>query len=59
MYVLIGMNPEELKSLDVSKVRRISIKDFKDSLKKVRPSVSPTILRTLETWNKNYGDVST
>ncbi|CAL8139894.1 unnamed protein product [Orchesella dallaii] len=54
-----GINSEELKSLDVSKVRRIALKDFKESLKKVRPSVSPNVLRTLETWNKSYGDVST
>jgi spastin len=53
-----GINSEELKTMDVGKMRSISMKDFKDSLKKVRPSVSAQLLAALETWNRSYGDVS-
>jgi spastin len=54
-----GVTSEQLKNIDVSNVRGITLNDFKDSLKKVRQSTSPQLLRSLETWNKSYGDVST
>jgi len=54
-----GVTSEQLKNIDVSHVRGITLKDFKESLKKVRPSTSPQLLRSLEIWNKSYGDVST
>ncbi|CAG7716737.1 unnamed protein product [Allacma fusca] len=53
-----GLNPSEVKSLDLSKMRSITLQDFKDSLRKVRPSVSPPSLNALEKWNRTYGDVS-
>lgn len=52
------LNPVQVRSMDISKVRSISFKDFKDSLKKVRPSTSPQCLEALEKWSKLYGDVS-
>ena len=53
-----GLDSEQVKNLDVSKLRGISLTDFKESLKKIRPSVSPQSLVALENWNKSYGDVS-
>jgi len=54
-----GLNSEEVKTLEVGRMRSISLKDFKDSLKKVRPSVSSQAIVALETWNRSFGDVST
>ncbi|XP_035703758.1 spastin isoform X3 [Folsomia candida] len=53
-----GVTSEQLKNIDIENVRKITIHDFKESLKKVRPSTSPQLLRSLEVWNKSYGDVS-
>jgi len=57
--IFLGFSSDQLKSVDISKVRGISMQDFKESLKKVRPSVSPSALRAYENWNKSFGDVST
>jgi len=54
-----GMSSYEVKILDVCKVRSIHLSDFKESMKKVRPSVSPAALLSFETWNNTFGDVST
>jgi spastin len=53
-----GVTSEQLRSIDIENVRKITVQDFKESLKKIRPSTSPQLLRSLEIWNKSYGDVS-
>ena len=53
------MGVEQLKQVDTQKVRPIQLKDFLDSLKKIRKSVSPASLMVFQKWNGEYGDVST
>jgi hypothetical protein len=52
------MNPVEVKTTDAKKVRNISFADFKDSLKRIRASVSSTSLKSFASWNSTFGDVS-
>ncbi|XP_018024631.1 spastin [Hyalella azteca] len=50
---------EEVLSCQVSEVRKLTVADFLQSLKKVRKSVSPASLAAFQAWNAEYGDVST
>lgn len=52
------LNPEQVKALDLNLVRNITLKDFLDSLKRIRRSVSPSSLAAYEKWSLEYGDVS-
>ncbi|XP_043675036.1 spastin isoform X2 [Vespula pensylvanica] len=52
------LNPDQVKELDLNSVRNITMQDFRDSLKRIRRSVSPTSLAAYEKWNFAYGDVS-
>ncbi|XP_011309426.1 spastin isoform X1 [Fopius arisanus] len=52
------LNPEQVKALDLNLVRNITMKDFLDSLKRIRRSVSPMSLAGYEKWSLEYGDVS-
>ncbi|XP_056632569.1 spastin isoform X1 [Diorhabda sublineata] len=52
------LQPEQVKQLDPSAVRSITINDFLDSLKRIRRSVSPQSLVAYEKWSLQYGDVS-
>ncbi|XP_063992056.1 spastin isoform X2 [Diachasmimorpha longicaudata] len=52
------LNPEQVKALDLNLVRNITMKDFLDSLKRIRRSVSPASLAGYEKWSLEYGDVS-
>lgn len=51
------LDPEEVKCLDLSLVRNITFQDFLESLKRIRPSVSPQSLLTYEKWSVQYGDL--
>ncbi|KAM3958111.1 LOW QUALITY PROTEIN: spastin [Aphomia sociella] len=51
------LDPEEVKCLDLSLVRNITFQDFMDSLKRIRPSVSPHSLVGYEKWSVQYGDL--
>ncbi|KAG7298106.1 hypothetical protein JYU34_018874 [Plutella xylostella] len=51
------LDPEEVKSLDPSLVRPITLQDFLDSLKRIRPSVSPHSLVAYEKWSLQYGEL--
>ncbi|XP_012545043.1 spastin isoform X3 [Bombyx mandarina] len=51
------LDPEEVKCLDLSLVRSITFQDFLDSLKRIRPSVSPHSLVAYEKWSVQYGDL--
>lgn len=52
------LNPDQVKELDLNSVRNITMQDFRDSLRRIRRSVSPASLTTYEKWNLEYGDVS-
>lgn len=49
---------EELKQLSVNRIRPVSRKDFVQSLKKIRASVSPQTLDKYIQWNSTFGDCS-
>ncbi|XP_053984566.1 spastin isoform X3 [Hylaeus anthracinus] len=52
------LNPDQVKELDLNSVRNITMQDFRDSLKRIRRSVSPSSLAAYEKWSFEYGDVS-
>jgi fidgetin-like protein 1 len=45
----------DIATLESSQVRAIGVRDFEDSLKHVRPSVSPADLVQYVKWNDTYG----
>ncbi|EGG21649.1 AAA ATPase domain-containing protein [Cavenderia fasciculata] len=45
----------EIRDLNTSQIRPINLKDFKNSLKQIRPSVSQQSLVAYEEWNSKYG----
>lgn len=49
------LRPDQIQSVDAAKVREIQFSDFRNSLKVVRPSLSPHSLRFFEDWNRQYG----
>lgn len=49
------LRPDQIQSVDASKVRNIQYNDFRNSLKVVRPSLSPHSLKFFEEWNSLYG----
>lgn len=52
------LNADQLIKVDLNNVRNISYRDFLESLKRIRRSVSPASLVQYETWNRDFGDVS-
>ncbi|XP_011502667.1 PREDICTED: spastin isoform X3 [Ceratosolen solmsi marchali] len=52
------LNMDQVKDLSLNSVRNITQKDFLDSLKRIRRSVSPGSLAAYEKWSLEYGDVS-
>lgn len=53
------LDPDQVKEVDLNLVRNISVRDFLDSLKRVRRSVSPNSLAAYEKWSNEFGmDVS-
>lgn len=48
---------EEVKDLDASKLRHITMSDFQNSLKRIKKSVSPSSLRDFEKWSMEYAGV--
>ena len=53
------LHVEELKQLSLSRIRPLSRRDFEQSIRKIRASVSPTTLATYTQWNSTFGDCST
>ncbi|KAL7615213.1 hypothetical protein Lser_V15G07856 [Lactuca serriola] len=49
----------EITNLKMEDMRSVTLKDFKDALKEVRPSVSRNELRIYEEWNNQFGSLST
>ncbi|XP_044010767.1 spastin isoform X2 [Aphidius gifuensis] len=53
------LDPDQVKLLDLNLVRNINIRDFLDSLKRIRRSVSPNSLAAYEKWSNQFGmDIS-
>ncbi|CAB1311710.1 unnamed protein product [Coregonus sp. 'balchen'] len=52
------LGPEQVKNMAASDMRNIRCRDFEDSLKRIKPSVSPTTLDAYVRWNTDYGDTT-
>jgi spastin len=52
-----GLDLDQVKDLDASKLRHITMSDFHNSLKRVKKSVSPSSLRDFEKWSQDYASV--
>ncbi|XP_030587819.1 spastin [Archocentrus centrarchus] len=52
------LRPEQVRNVDVSEVRSICFRDFADSLKKIKRSVSAQTLELYVRWNRDYGDTT-
>ncbi|XP_041803254.1 spastin-like [Chelmon rostratus] len=52
------LGPDQVRSMAASEMRNIKMKDFEDSLKRVKPSVSPATLNMYSKWNKDFGDTT-
>lgn len=50
-----GLDLQEVKEMDLSKVRQITMNDFHNSLKRVKKSVSPSSLKEFERWAQEFG----
>lgn len=53
-----GLDLDQVKEMDLSKVRQITMNDFQNSLKRIRKSVSPSSLKEFEKWSLEYGVAS-
>lgn len=52
------LGPQQVRNMAASEMRNIKMKDFEDSLKRIKPSVSPTTLDMYSKWNQDYGDTT-
>ncbi|KAJ7987362.1 hypothetical protein DPEC_G00325690 [Dallia pectoralis] len=52
------LGPEQVRNMAASDMRNIRYKDFEDSLKRIKPSVSPSTLDLYVRWNTEYGDTT-
>ncbi|XP_067465816.1 spastin-like [Thunnus thynnus] len=52
------LGPDQVRSMAASEMRNIKKKDFEDSLKRIKPSVSPATLNMYAKWNKDFGDTT-
>ncbi|XP_058507753.1 spastin [Solea solea] len=52
------LGPDQVRSMAANEMRNIRKKDFEDSLKRIKPSVSPTTLHMYTKWNKDFGDTT-
>lgn len=50
-----GLDLEQVKEMDLSKVRSITMTDFQNSLRRIRKSVGPQSLKEFEKWSQEYG----
>ncbi|RDD44344.1 Spastin [Trichoplax sp. H2] len=49
------LSPTQVQSVAVNQMRNIVLKDFMDSLKRIRKSVPPGSIAQFESWNSEYG----
>ncbi|KAF3705824.1 Spastin [Channa argus] len=47
---------DQIRSMAVNEMRNIKMKDFENSLKRIKPSVSQATLYMYSKWNNNFGD---
>ncbi|XP_063730363.1 spastin isoform X2 [Eleginops maclovinus] len=52
------LRPDQVRRMAASEMRNIKIKDFEDSLMRIKPSVSPGTLGMYAKWNKDFGDTT-
>uniref|UniRef100_UPI0037E8A2E6 spastin-like isoform X2 n=1 Tax=Semicossyphus pulcher TaxID=241346 RepID=UPI0037E8A2E6 len=52
------LGPDQVRRMSASEMRNIKKKDFEDSLKRIKPSVSPSTLTMYTKWNKDFGDTT-
>ncbi|XP_024153568.1 spastin [Oryzias melastigma] len=52
------LGPDQVRNMSASEVRNIKKKDFEDSLKRIKPTVSPATLDMYAKWNKEFGDTA-
>ena len=55
MYPLNDYPPEELRYLKKSEVRPITIDDFMDAMKRIKPSYSKKKVQEYINWEKSLG----
>ncbi|XP_073343627.1 spastin isoform X2 [Pagrus major] len=52
------LRPDQVRNMEASEVRNICFRDFVESLKKIKRSVSLQTLELYTDWNRNYGDTT-
>uniref|UniRef100_A0A665WB50 microtubule-severing ATPase n=1 Tax=Echeneis naucrates TaxID=173247 RepID=A0A665WB50_ECHNA len=52
------LRPEQVQKMAAHEMRNIKMKDFEDSLKRIKTSVSPATLNMYTKWNKDFGDTT-
>ncbi|XP_034408454.1 spastin isoform X2 [Cyclopterus lumpus] len=52
------LGPDQVRSMAASEMRNIKMKDFEDSLKRIKPSVSSATLNMYTKWNTDFGDTT-
>ncbi|XP_048863472.1 spastin-like isoform X2 [Brienomyrus brachyistius] len=52
------LHPEQVKNMAANEMRNITFRDFVESLRKIKHSVSPQTLDMYKRWNKEYGDTT-
>lgn len=58
MGPLRSLDRETFQSISSSEVRKLQLCDFEASLRKVRPTSTPSSLKDFDEWNNKFGDVS-
>ncbi|XP_017292155.1 spastin isoform X2 [Kryptolebias marmoratus] len=52
------LGPDQVRNISAKEMRNIRMKDFEDSLKRVKPTVSPATLNLYAKWNREFGDTT-
>ncbi|KAM6916403.1 spastin-like isoform 2-T2 [Xenentodon cancila] len=52
------LGPDQVRNVSASEMRNIKKKDFEDSLKRIKPTVSSATLNMYTQWNKDFGDTT-
>lgn len=50
--------PDQVRYMAANEMRNIKMKDFEDSLKRIKPTANPATLDMYAKWNKDYGDTT-
>ncbi|XP_028324221.1 spastin isoform X1 [Gouania willdenowi] len=52
------LGPDQVRCMTAGEMRNIKMKDFVDSLMRIKSSVSPSTLNMYSKWNQDYGDTT-